>query len=172
MNDDAAVGAVARGDEPQPSAPLVERKSALLIARFEAGRVRYDPDLQKMHRLGLRVIIFAVQDPGAGAHPLDLARSDHRAGAETVLMLECTLEHIGDDLHVAMSMPGEARARRHSILVDHPHGAKPHIGRIAIIAEREAVLAVQPIEPGRAPLLGGSYRQHPRISLPSALPGH
>src|SRR5262245_61607747 len=59
-------------------------------------------------------------------------------------MLEPALEHVRDDLHVAMRMPPETLAGRHAILVDHAQRAEPHVLRIVVIRERKRVPAVEP----------------------------
>src|SRR5277367_4640577 len=49
----------------------------LLVARCDAACGWRDPDLQKMNRLGFRVIEFAVSDSAARAHPLRFARTNN-----------------------------------------------------------------------------------------------
>ena len=79
-----------------------------------------DPDLIEMNRLGRRRIELAMPNASAGRHALKLARPQHRAVAEAVLMPKFALEHIGDDLHILMAMHAEALARRDAVLVHHP----------------------------------------------------
>src|SRR5277367_511168 len=50
--------------------------SFLLVARRDAARGWRDPDLQKMNRLGFRVIEFAVSYSTPRAHPLRFARTN------------------------------------------------------------------------------------------------
>src|ERR1700735_2245153 len=109
--------------------------SLLLVARSDAARGWRDPDLQKMNRLGFRVIEFAVSDSTARAHPLCFARTNDGASAEAVLMLERAFEDVGDDLHVAMPMRGKSCCRAHAILIDDPQRAKSHLLLIVVIAE-------------------------------------
>ena len=71
-------------------------------------------------------------------------------------MLECALEHVGDDLHVAVAVSGEALARRDAIVVDHAQRAEPHVRGIVILAERERVSAVEPVDLRAAARGGGS----------------
>jgi hypothetical protein len=47
---------------------------------------RWDPDLQKPERLLLRRIELAVEHPGAGSHPLNLARMQYLPVPEGILM--------------------------------------------------------------------------------------
>src|SRR6204780_1349001 len=120
--------------------------SLLLVAGRDAGRGRRDPDLQKMNRVGFRMIEFAVRDSRAGAHPLRFAGTNDRAGAEAVLVLERAFENVGDNLHVAMRMGGEPGAGADAILVDDAQRAKSHLLGIVVVAERERVTAVEPVD--------------------------
>ena len=99
-----------------------------------------DPDLEEVHGLGLRGVELAVAHAGAGAHALDVARPDDRAGAHAVLVLERALEHVGDDLHVAVRVGAEPAARRDAIFVDHAQRAEAHVRRIVVVGERERVV--------------------------------
>ena len=56
----------------------------------------------------------------AGRHVLELARPQHAAVAETVLMRDRAFANIGDDLHVGMGMRGKAGVRRDLVVVPHP----------------------------------------------------
>src|SRR5215831_9118195 len=103
-----------------------------------------------MHRLRLRRIELAVQDAGTGAHALHLARPDHRAVAEAVLVLERSLKNIGDDFHVIVTVAGEPGAWNNAILVDDPQAPEAHMGRVLIMREGESVAAVQPSSPALA----------------------
>src|SRR5271156_2534537 len=126
----------------------------LLVAGRDTARRRRYPDLQKVNRLGFRMIEFAVRDSGAGAHPLRLAGSNDRAGAEAVLVLERAFENVGHDLHVAMAVRGKAGSRAHAIFIDDAQRAKAHLVRVVVVAERERMAAVEPVEL-RAAAVGG-----------------
>ena len=52
-----------------------------------------------------------MRDAGARAHALHVAGADHRARAHAVLVRERALEHVGDDLHVAVPVRAEALRR-------------------------------------------------------------
>ena len=99
-----------------------------------------DPDLQEVHRLGGGGIEFAVHHAGARAHALHVAGPDARAVADRVLVRELPREHVADDLHVAMTVGAEARARPHTVLVDHAQRAELDVLGIEVIGERKAVL--------------------------------
>src|SRR5262249_30985188 len=113
-------------------------------------------------RLLVGVIELAVADAGPGRHHLHVAGPDHRARADAVLVLECAIEDVGDDLHVAMAVGVEAAARLHAILVDDAQRAEAHVLGIVIMAEREAMAAVQPAVVGDAALAGASNSDHGR----------
>src|SRR5580658_771509 len=109
--------------------------SLLLVAGRDAGRGRRDPDLQKVNRLGFRMIEFAVRDSPARAHPLRFAGTDDRAGAEAVLVLEGAFENVGDDLHVAMPMRRETGAGADAVFIDDAQRAKSHLCWVVVVAE-------------------------------------
>src|SRR5258705_4847908 len=160
MDNDRSVSPVGRPDQAKPPALLGIREGLLVVARPDPLPVGQHPDLQEMHRLLFRVIELAVPNAGARRHHLHVARADHRPGADAVLMLQRALQHIGDDLHVAMPMGVESAAGLDPVLVDDPQGTEAHVLGIVILAEREGVAAVQPSEVGDAPFLAVSDGNH------------
>src|SRR5215469_10713805 len=107
----------------------------LLVARLDPVHARLYPDLQEVHRFGVRTVELAVPYAAARAHALDVARTDRRAGADGVLVGQRSLEHVADDLHVPVTVRAEALAGLHPILVDHPQGAELDVLRIEIIGK-------------------------------------
>ena len=165
IDDDGAVLTVGRHERPPTPLHLLIREALLLIAGGKTAFLRQDPDLKEVHRLRLRRVELAVQDPGAGGHELNFTGMDDRTGAEAVLMLEPPFEHPGDDLHVAVAVGAEALARLHPILVDDPQDAEPHVGRFAVVGEGEGVPAVEPAQIAATPVAPPSDRYHePRIA--------
>src|SRR5262249_15576410 len=100
------------------------------------------------------------------AHDLHLAGPDHRAGAEAVAVLELAVEYPGEYLHVAMRMGPEAASGLHHVVVDHPQRPESHVGRVVVVAERERVPAVQPVEPRPPAAVCLSYRDHEPLCRP------
>ena len=83
----------------------------------------------QVHRFRLGRIELAVRHAGPRAHILQITRLDHRPVAHTVLVLQRTLEHIGDDLHVVVRVLRKASAARDSVIVHHPQRAElPMLG--------------------------------------------
>jgi hypothetical protein len=121
-----------------------------------------------MDGLALRRVVLAVADAGARRHALHVARPDHRAGADRVLMLERAFQHVRDDLHVAVAVGWKAAARRNAVVIDHPQRAEPHVGGVVVLAERERVAAVEPAEIGTAAVFGFSQRECHRSLLPAS----
>src|SRR5260370_1087916 len=69
-----------------------------------------------------------------------------------------------------MAVRREARARCHAILVDDEERTEAGLPRIVIVAEREAVAAVEPREPRPSARLGppeGDHRNPSRIPRPA-----
>src|SRR5271155_4715838 len=135
-------------------------KGLLLVAWRNAVAVRNNPNLQKMHRFGFRVVELAVLDAGSSRHHLYVARQDHRPGPDAILVFQRAFEDVGDDLHVLVSMGTESLPGAYPILVDHPQRPEAHVSRIVIVTERECVPAVEPSQIGGAALCGVSYVDH------------
>ena len=74
------------------------------------------------------------------------------------------VEHVGDDLHIAVRVGGEAGARRDAVVIDHAQRLEAHVGRVAIAAERERVPAVEPAPVGAAALVRPTSLDHPLVS--------
>src|SRR2546422_6674424 len=77
-----------------------------------------------------------------------------------VLVGKRALEHVADDLHVAVPVGAEARARGDAILVDDAQRPEPHVPRVLVAGEGEAVVRVEPAVVGMAALGGGSQFGH------------
>ena len=108
------------GDHMHEPVPLARRGEApLLVARLAAGLARWEPDLIEMDRL-LPMVVLRVHDASAGGHALDLSSCDHLLVPHAVLMGDPTLQHHGDDLHVAMAMHAKPASRNDDIIVEDP----------------------------------------------------
>ena len=105
-----------------------------------------------MDGLLIRGIEFAMPDPGSRRHPLHIARPDHRTGAKAVLVLQSTVQDIGEDLHIAVRMGWEAASRRDLVLVDDAERSEAHVRWVMVVAKRKAVLAIEPAKIRPAPL--------------------
>src|SRR5262249_13873184 len=73
-----------------------------------------------------------------------LTWADDRSGSQGVLVLERALEHVRDDLHVAMPMRPETLAGRDAIFVDDPKSTKAHVLGIEVIGEGECMARLEP----------------------------
>ncbi len=150
MDRQGAVTPVTRAHEPPLVALFLARKQLLLVARLEAVALGQDPDLQQVRLLVLGVIELAVQHARAGRHALHFAGPDDRAVAHAVLVLERTVDHVGDDLHVTMRMGSETLARLDPVLVDDAQFRKTHHLGVVVVSERERVLRLEPAVVGAA----------------------
>src|SRR6267143_824932 len=97
----------------------------LLVARRDAGNAGLDPNLEKVRHV-LSVIELAVQHALPRAHALHVPRHDDRAVSYAVFVGELALQHVADDLHVAVAVRSETRPRLNSVLVDHSEMAESH----------------------------------------------
>src|SRR4051812_43334256 len=136
----------------------------LLVAGSDAALVRHDPHLDEVHLLAVLVaavqppgvVLLAVQDPGAGAHPLGQAGVDDAVVPGGVLVDQGPLHHPGHDLHVPVRVRLEAEARRHDVVVVDQQQPVVLVVVVVVVAEREGVLAVQPADLGAEPLVGAA----------------
>src|SRR3954453_10086904 len=134
----------------------------LLVARGDPVLVGHDPHLDEVHWVAVGVaalqppgvVLLAVQDAGAGAHPLRQARIDDAVVAGAVLVDQGALHYPGDDLHVPVRVGLEAEARRHDVVVVHQQQPVVLVVVVVVGAEGEGVLAVQPPDLGAEPLVG------------------
>ena len=69
---------------------------------------------------------------GARAHALSVAGADDGTVSHAVLVLESSFQDVGDDLHVAVGMHGEAVAALHPVFIDDAQGAESHEARVVI----------------------------------------
>lgn len=162
MHGDAPVAAVTARDGTQSASSIVGGEVLLLVARCKARALGEDPDLEEVHRFGLRRVELAVANAGARRHALHVAGSDHRAVAHRVAVLERAIEHVRDNLHVTMAVRAEAAARLHAILVEDTERAKAHVRGVVVVGEREGVVAVQPAVVGVTSRIGAANRKHVR----------
>src|SRR5262245_8725949 len=144
MHRDGTIASISRSNESPGASMLMERESILFIARHQTHLIWHDPDLQEVHRLGLRRVVLAVADAGPGAHSLHVTRSDHRARSRAVFMRHGTFQDVGDDFHIAVRVCRESAARINSIFVNDSETTEAHVLLIIIVAEREGVTAVEP----------------------------
>ena len=105
--------------------------------------IRVQPNLQQMHRLISRVD-FTVLHACTCAHQLPFTRVDLALIAHAVGMAQLTRQHIGQNLHIVVTMPPKAALCCNSIFIDHPQGRNTHKAWIVPTAERKAMFGIQP----------------------------
>src|SRR5215469_13482390 len=144
MNHNSSVMSIPRSNAKPISTASFEIKRPLLISGFQPFLRGDNPNLQEVHRLGLRRVVLAMADSCSGAHTLHFPNFDHRAGPRAVLVRERPFKHVSDDLHVLMRVRGKAGTGIHPVFVDESEFAETHMLRIIITAERERVPAIEP----------------------------
>ena len=77
-------------------------------------------------------------------------------------MRELALEHVADDLHVAVAMRAEALAGCDTILVDDAQRSELDVLRIEVVGERERMVRLQPAVIGIAALVAAPDLLHGR----------
>ena len=114
------------------------------VAGFQAALSGLDPNLQQVEHLGFGRIKLAVRDAAPCTHHLDLTRSEHSSVPHAVLVLDGAVDHITEDLHVAVRVSGESAARRNVVLIDHSQRTKAPMGRIIVIRKAKGVRRLEP----------------------------
>ena len=106
-----------------------------------------------------------MADATAGAHALGEARVGHAVRADRVAVLELTVEHPRDDLHVAVAVCAEPAGGRDAIVVGHDQQTVARVACVVVLSEAEAVPAVEPTDVGvearaRGPVVNRGGRCH------------
>src|SRR5579872_5347996 len=107
-----------------------------------------------------RGVELGMDDASAGAHTLDLAGTNDAAAADGIPMLERAVDEIGYDFHVAMAVRLKAAAARYPVLVDDAQRSETHMLRIVIVAKREGMARIEPVDLGSAARFGFSKGDH------------
>src|SRR6266478_34110 len=144
VDSNGSLPPVTSGDEAEVAASCLGWEELLLVAGREPALVGQEPDLQEVYGRLARRVELAVRHAGAGAHPLYLARPDDGPIAHAVLVLESSLEHPGQNLHVPVRVRAEPLARLDAILVDDAQRPETHLPGIVVRGEREGVRGVEP----------------------------
>ena len=101
-----------------------------------------------------------MQHASTGGHALHIARPDHRAIADIVLMLDCPIEHITHDFHVAVTVSTKAAPRCNTVFIDHPQGTELHMTRIMVVSKGKRMMAIKPAMIGMASVCCAAYFKH------------
>lgn len=102
-----------------------------------------DPDLENPGWRRLQ-IVFAVGNPGTGAHDLYVACFGTALVTQVVFVADSPFTNVGDDFHIAVRMFRETGARGDHVVVPYPQVAPVHSLRVVVFGERKVVMGVQP----------------------------
>jgi hypothetical protein len=119
-----AVARAAAGEHDETAVAFAFRERTRTPGRFAAARFRDDPDLEDARGLVLDVVL-GVADAAARAHHLHVARFRAALVAETVLVRDRAIAHIGDDFHVRVRMRRKTAVRGDFVVVPHAQRAQP-----------------------------------------------
>src|SRR6266566_10063035 len=106
---------------------------------------RHDPELQQVHGIILRRIVFGVAHPSPRTHPLNLAWADDAYVAHVIAMFEGAFDDIGDDFHLTMRVKGKAAGGSYYVVIENAQRAKIHVCRVVVVVEREMPMRIKPI---------------------------
>src|SRR4030095_13075958 len=80
--------------------------------------------------------------------------------ADGIAMRQLALEHVADDLHVAVAVRAESLTGRDALLIDDAQRAELDVLRIEVVRERERVIRLQPAVIGIAALFAATDLLH------------
>src|ERR1700730_9549056 len=106
-----------------------------------------------------------MANAGARAHALRETRIQLAVIALGVVVIEAAREHPGDDLHVLMRVGTETGAGLDAVVVRHEQQPVVRVGRVVMLAEAEAVPAVEPVEFGVVARVGAANVDHAHLLL-------
>lgn len=116
----------------------------LLIVGSHTWQVGLNPDLQKMRALPLGTIELAMAHTAARSHAPHISGLDDAgsrifstSAAHAVLVRQLALQHITDDLHIAVDMGAKAGVRGDTVFIDDMQHAKAHALLVHIVRSRE-----------------------------------
>src|SRR5437016_2832921 len=100
---------------------------------------------------------------GARAHPLSVTRANDGAISHAVFMFQGTLQHVSNDLHVAMRVHGKTVAVLDRVFIDHAQGVKSHEAGVIILIKRKGEMSVEPAEIASTTFVTVSNVDHSQI---------
>src|ERR1700676_3414797 len=106
---------------------------------------RRDPELQQVHGIFLRSIVFGVAHSSPRTHPLNFARADDAYVAHVIAMFDGAFDDVSDDFHLTMRVKGKSAGGSHYVVVKNAQWSKTHVGRVVVMVEREMPVRVKPI---------------------------
>jgi hypothetical protein len=103
----------------------------------------FNPDLQKPAG-SLAAIDFTMDKARAGTHPLHFSGHERGTVAHRIAVVQGTLHHHRDDLHVPVGVHAKTLARRYAVVVDHQKRTKTTPLRIMVTGKIEAMPTIKP----------------------------
>src|SRR5581483_8998841 len=91
------------------------------------------------------MVIFRVQYPRAGSHPLDLTGVYHALVPLVVPVFELAVDDIGHYLHIAVWVEAKASARLYYVVVEDAQRPKVHLFRILVVCKRKMPVRREPV---------------------------
>ena len=116
----------------------------IFVAGFHAFPIGEYPYLKKFDILLAALVVFAVVQPGAGAHHLDFAGGDRRNVPHAVFMFERPAQRDRNDLHLAVRMQVEPHSRSDRVVVQNPQRPEMDARGIVITRKTERMVGLQP----------------------------
>src|SRR5262245_15135025 len=122
-----------------------------------------------MRGFRVRRVELAVHDAVTGGHGLELVAAEDVGPGEAIAVRQTAVDHVGQDLHVAMAVWSKPLAGRDAVFFEHAQDTKAGEVRVLVAAERKCGARAQPSEFGGAAILTPANADHGRrLTAPAA----
>lgn len=112
--------------------PVFWFKVMIAVIGRQHAFFREDPDLQKaQHRIAQ--IVFRMGDARSGRRKLHIAAGKRAFVSHAVSVGQLSVNHIGDDFHIAVRVRGKTGIGFHQVVVDYAQFAEFDIFRIVVV---------------------------------------
>ena len=101
-----------------------------------------------------------MTNPCASGHPLYIPRTNDGTIAEAIPMFQPSLQNIGNNLHVLMTVGAKPLPWLDLVFVNYSQYSKPPVGGVIVITERKSMATIQPIQLSMTPIVTGSHLKH------------
>ena len=142
-------------DDPDQLVPFIlVRDVPGVIPRLQPSRMGHRPDLQEMYALLGMIVVLAMPDPRTRRSHLQIPTFEDLGIVQGIPVGELSVEDVGEDLKLSMSVRSESLGRDHSVLVDDPQGTVLVEPVVLVVGETERVKGLEPTVVGSSPFFG------------------
>ena len=142
-------------DDPDQLVPFIlVRDVPGVIPGLQPSRMGHRPDLEEMHALLGMIVVLAMPDPRTRRSHLQIPTFEDLGIVQGIPVGELSVEDVGKDLKLSMSVSSESLGRDHSVLVDDPQGTVLVEPVVLVVGETERMKGLEPTVVGSSPFFG------------------